>query len=66
MLQNARGWYDKGIFGNDYLPGNTNQWLKAIQARNQRKSKERKSREIKGVGEKSKESGVLDKDSRLL
>lgn len=30
MLQNARGWYDKGIFGENYLPGNADQWLKAV------------------------------------
>jgi hypothetical protein len=30
MLQNARGWYDKGIFGDDYLPGQADQWLNAI------------------------------------
>jgi len=29
MLQNARGWYDKGIFGEDYLPGQADHWLKA-------------------------------------
>jgi len=30
MLQNARGWYDKGIFGDNYLPGKADTWLKAI------------------------------------
>jgi hypothetical protein len=31
MLQNAQGWYSKGIFGGDDLPGLGSQWLKAIQ-----------------------------------
>jgi hypothetical protein len=31
MLQNAQGWYSKGIFGDDDLPGRGSQWLKAIQ-----------------------------------
>jgi hypothetical protein len=31
MLQNAQGWYSKGIFGDDDLPGMGSQWLKAIQ-----------------------------------
>jgi hypothetical protein len=30
MLQNARGWYDKGIYGDDFLPGKADAWLKAI------------------------------------
>ncbi len=30
MLQNARGWYDKGIYGDDYLPGKADTWLKAL------------------------------------
>jgi hypothetical protein len=30
MLQNAQGWYSKGIFGDDDLPGRGSQWLKAI------------------------------------
>lgn len=30
MLQNARGWYDKRIFGGDDLPGKADSWLKAI------------------------------------
>lgn len=30
MLQNARGWYDKKIFGGDELPGKADQWLKAL------------------------------------
>jgi hypothetical protein len=32
MLQNARGWYNKGTFGKDDLPGQADDWLKAIQA----------------------------------
>jgi hypothetical protein len=31
MLQNARGWYAKGIFGTYELPGQADDWLKAIQ-----------------------------------
>src|SRR5262249_37740542 len=30
MLQNARGWYNKGIFGEDDLPGKADGWLDAI------------------------------------
>jgi hypothetical protein len=30
MLQNARGWYAKGIFGRGNLPGKGSEWLKAI------------------------------------
>ncbi len=30
MLQNARGWYAKGIFGTHDLPGKADDWLKAI------------------------------------
>jgi hypothetical protein len=33
MLQNARGWYAKGIFGDKDLPGGGDDWLNAIQAR---------------------------------
>jgi hypothetical protein len=33
MLQNARGWYDKGIFGDNDLPGKADEWLKAIEPR---------------------------------
>jgi hypothetical protein len=29
MLQNARGWYAKGIFGSYELPGKADDWLKA-------------------------------------
>jgi hypothetical protein len=29
MLQNARGWYAKGIFGSHELPGKADDWLKA-------------------------------------
>jgi hypothetical protein len=29
MLQNAKGWYAKGIFGPDELPGRADQWLTA-------------------------------------
>ncbi len=31
MIQNARGWYAKGIFGMNDLPGKADDWLKAIQ-----------------------------------
>jgi hypothetical protein len=31
MIQNARGWYAKGIFGSNELPGKADDWLKAIQ-----------------------------------
>jgi hypothetical protein len=31
MLQNAQGWYAKGIFGSNDLPGKADEWLKAIQ-----------------------------------
>jgi hypothetical protein len=31
MLQNAQGWYAKGIFGSHELPGQADDWLKAIQ-----------------------------------
>jgi hypothetical protein len=30
MLQNAQGWYAKGIFGTHDLPGKADDWLKAI------------------------------------
>ncbi len=30
MLQNAQGWYAKGIFGQNELPGKADDWLKAI------------------------------------
>jgi hypothetical protein len=30
MLQNAQGWYAKGIFGSNDLPGKADDWLKAI------------------------------------
>jgi len=33
MIQNARGWYSKGIFGTNELPGKADDWLKAIQPR---------------------------------
>jgi hypothetical protein len=31
MIQNARGWYSKGIFGTNDLPGKADDWLKAVQ-----------------------------------
>jgi hypothetical protein len=31
MLQNARGWFDKGIFGEKGLPGKGNEWLRATE-----------------------------------
>jgi hypothetical protein len=31
MLQNAQGWYAKGIFGQNDLPGRGDEWIKAIQ-----------------------------------
>jgi hypothetical protein len=31
MIQNARGWYSKGIFGMNELPGKADVWLKAIE-----------------------------------
>jgi hypothetical protein len=31
MLQNAQGWYAKGIFGTHDLPGHADDWLKAVQ-----------------------------------
>jgi hypothetical protein len=33
MIQNARGWYNKGIFGTHDLPGKADDWLTAIQDR---------------------------------
>jgi len=30
MIQNAQGWYAKGIFGTNDLPGKADDWLKAI------------------------------------
>ena len=30
MVQNARGWYAKGIFGTNDLPGKADDWLKVI------------------------------------
>jgi hypothetical protein len=33
MLQNAQGWYAKGIFGGKDLPGNGDDWLNAIKAK---------------------------------
>jgi hypothetical protein len=35
MLLNARGWYDKGIYGDDFLPGKGDLWLKAIKGQEQ-------------------------------
>jgi hypothetical protein len=32
MLQNARGWYAKGIFGSNELPGRADDWIKAIES----------------------------------
>jgi hypothetical protein len=32
MIQNARGWYSKGIFGTNELPGRADEWLDAIKA----------------------------------
>src|SRR5438067_1133746 len=31
MIENARGWYAKGIFGMNELPGKADDWLKAIE-----------------------------------
>src|SRR3984893_6660859 len=31
MLQNAQGWYAKGIFGSHELPGMADDWLKAAE-----------------------------------
>jgi hypothetical protein len=31
MIQNARGWYSKGNFGMNELPGKADDWLKAIE-----------------------------------
>jgi hypothetical protein len=31
MLQNAQGWYAKGIFGSHTLPGKADDWLAAVQ-----------------------------------
>ncbi len=31
MLQNAQGWYAKGIFGSHDLPGQADDWVRAIQ-----------------------------------
>ncbi len=31
MIQNAQGWYAKGIFGMNDLPGRADDWLRAIQ-----------------------------------
>jgi hypothetical protein len=31
MLQNAQGWYAKGIFGTNTLPGRADEWLAALQ-----------------------------------
>jgi hypothetical protein len=31
MIQNAQGWYAKGIFGTHELPGQADDWLRAIQ-----------------------------------
>jgi hypothetical protein len=30
MIQNARGWYNKGTFGQNELPGKADDWLNAI------------------------------------
>jgi hypothetical protein len=30
MIQNARGWYNKGTFGSNDLPGKADEWLDAI------------------------------------
>src|SRR5207248_10304969 len=32
MIQNAQGWYAKGIFGTHDLPGQADDWLKATRA----------------------------------
>jgi hypothetical protein len=36
MIQNAQGWYAKGIFGTNDLPGKADDWLKAIQPQSQK------------------------------
>lgn len=33
MLQNAQGWYQKGIFGKNTLPGKGDDWLNAIKSK---------------------------------
>ncbi len=33
MIQNAQGWYAKGIFGMNDLPGRADDWLRAIQGK---------------------------------
>jgi hypothetical protein len=33
MIQNAQGWYAKGIFGTNDLPGKADDWLRAIKDR---------------------------------
>ena len=40
MLQNAQGWYAKGIFGTNDLPGKADDWLKAIEQRHPRPAPE--------------------------
>src|SRR5262249_38537881 len=30
MIQNAQGWYQKGIFADKFLPGNASNWLKDL------------------------------------
>ena len=41
MLQNARGWYAKGIFGSNDLPGKADDWLKAIKGTGRRPASRR-------------------------
>jgi hypothetical protein len=36
MIQNAQGWYAKGIFGTNDLPGKADDWLRAIQPQSQK------------------------------
>jgi hypothetical protein len=31
MIQNAKGWYAKGIFGSNELPGKADDWIAAVQ-----------------------------------
>jgi hypothetical protein len=62
MIQNARGWYNKGIFGQNELPGKADEWLNAI--KDQIPSLMQKGREL-GFGFVSGQRPLPNKQGRI-
>jgi hypothetical protein len=62
MLQNARGWYNKGTFGTNDLPGKADEWLDAIKA--QTNDLLRKGNEL-GFGFASGQRPLPNKDGKI-